>query len=1081
MIRLIDNAPATHVSATKEISMPSSRRRSAVLVTLAMLLGLALAVGPADAAEPAPAWMIDSQAQPTNFTPGDSSGEARYVVQATNIGAKETDGSQITIADTLPAGVTAQSIQLYWSSFSDEFTDIGAFLCNPATVSCTIPGGFFATAPGGYLRMVVRVAVDAGASGPVVNTATVSGGGAAPATASGQNAISATPAPFGIAQLHNHITGADGKPETQAGAHPYQLTTKISLANKIYSPAGMPMSPLPHASEDPKNIVVDLPLGLLGSAQAAPTCSQAQLTAVDDDYTEGCPEATVVGHIRSRPHGDSAVNGPLWNMVPEKGETAAFGFRDFTLGSHVLYARVAPTPEGYVLRTTSPDIPQVALTDVTTTFFGNPAARNGSGQSPTAMFTNPTDCSAGALTMRMYMDSWQNPGRKLADGNPDLSDPNWVSASTTTPEVEGCNKLRFDSELRARPHTTIADSPSGIDVTIEVPQSTDPDVLATPPLKKGVVRLPEGLTVNPGSADGLGACSPAQIDLGSAASPACPESSKIGTVELETPLIAGTLEGSIYLASQNDNPFNTLLAAYIVVDDADTGIVIKIPGKMEPDPQTGRLTGIFDNNPQFPFSELRLKFKGGPRGVLATPNSCGTFLTMAEFTPWSAPDSGPASTPSDPFSIDSGCVSGFKPSFTAGSQSTRAGASSPFTMSFARSDTDEEISGLKATLPEGLLAKLAGVARCSDTDAATGVCPAASQVGSVMTGSGPGANPLFLPGKAFLTGSYKGAPLGLAVAVPAKAGPFDLGTVVVRQALHVDSTDASVTAVSDRFPTILQGIPLRLRRVDVAFDRAGFMRNPTSCEPMSVGATLTSLPGSHAPVSSRFQVGDCAALAFKPKLALRLTGRKQTRTGRHPGVRAKVTQTRGQAAISKAVVKLPKALALDPDNAGALCEFEDGTKADLENHCPKGSIVGRAKATTPLLDKPLAGDVYFVKNVRTTKAGNKIRTLPMIVVALRGEIDLNLTGKSSTSKDGRLVNTFATVPDAPVTKFNLNIAGGKNGILTVTRTARAKINLCTSRHTAEVDMNGHNGKQRDFTTRVKTPCKATKKAGRRGR
>jgi hypothetical protein len=309
------------------------------------------------------------------------------------------------------------------------------------------------------------------------------------------------------------------------------------------------------------------------------------------------------------------------------------------------------------------------------------------------------------------------------------------------------------------------------------------------------------------------------------------------------------------------------------------------------------------------------------------------------------------------------------------------------------------------------------------------------------------------------------------------AGPFDLGTVVVRQALHVDRATARVRVVSDPLPRILEGIPLRLRSVDVTIDRPGFTRNPTSCAEKAIEATFASTQGATHVAVQRFQAADCSALAFKPRLGLRLTGRKQTRTGGHPGVRAVVTQAAGEAGIRRAEVRLPSALALDPDNAQALCEHADGIKPDVENHCPRGSIVGRARAVSPLLNRPLVGDVYFVKNVRRSSSGNLIRTLPMIVVALRGEIAINLRGASSV-KGRHLVNTFAAVPDAPISRFNLNIAGGRNGILVVTGSAKGPLTIC-GRHTARADIDGHNGRRHDRVVAVKTPCK--RKAKRFGR
>jgi hypothetical protein len=331
-------------------------------------------------------------------------------------------------------------------------------------------------------------------------------------------------------------------------------------------------------------------------------------------------------------------------------------------------------------------------------------------------------------------------------------------------------------------------------------------------------------------------------------------------------------------------------------------------------------------------------------------------------------------------------------------------------------------------------------------------------------------------GEVFLTEGYKGGAYGLAVKIRPIAGPFrgsmELSPIVVRQAIHVDPKTAQVTATSDPFPLIHHGVPLRVREVTVMVNRGGFMLNPSDCESKQIAATISSDQGTNAGLANGFRAANCKDLAFKPKLALRLTGKKQVKTGKHPGIRAVVTQNGiPEAGIRKAEVRLPKSLALDVDNAQALCEFADGTKPNLENHCPKGSIVGRSRAASPLLNRPLTGNVYFVKNVRKDpRTGNTIRTLPMIVVALRGEIAINLVGESNVKK-GKLVNTFDDVPDAPISKFNLNINGGKNGIIAVTRTRRAIINLCNSgRQIAEADIDGHNGRRHDRDIRIKTPC-----------
>ena len=377
--------------------------------------------------------------------------------------------------------------------------------------------------------------------------------------------------------------------------------------------------------------------------------------------------------------------------------------------------------------------------------------------------------------------------------------------------------------------------------------------------------------------------------------------------------------------------------------------------------------------------------------------------------------------------------------------------------------------GCRCGCPRGC-SKLKGVPQCADAAASAGTCPESSRVGTATVGAGPGSHPFFLSGGVYLTGPYKKGPFGLSVAVPAKAGPFDLGLVVVRQQLLVDPVDAHVNVVSDPLPTVVKGVPVRMRSLNVDVDRRDFVLNPTSCKAKTILATFKAPNGSVFTATSPFGAANCAALGLKPKLGLRLTGRKQMTDGKHPGVKAVVLQRRGDANLERVEVRLPLSLALDPDNAQALCEFKDGIKPDPT--CPEGSIVGRAVARTPLLEQPLSGPVYFVKNVRVDpKTGRSIRTLPMLVIPLRGEngIRLNLKGTSNVSSSDQLVNTFAAIPDAPVSRFDLTIQGGKNGILVVNG------NACRRKQVANVEIDGQNNKTSDRNTTIKTPCKKPKK------
>jgi hypothetical protein len=490
-----------------------------------------------------------------------------------------------------------------------------------------------------------------------------------------------------------------------------------------------------------------------------------------------------------------------------------------------------------------------------------------------------------------------------------------------------------------------------------------------------------------------------------------------------------------------------MFRAGLVLADAERGVRIKLAGKLFVDAATGHITGVFENNPQLPVDQIKLTFKDGSRAPLATPASCGSKAGESTLVSWSG------KTVTGNPGIDVDCapgLGGFTPSLSAGTVTSGAGAFSAFALSVTKPDGDAAINGLKMELPTGLLASLKGNLN--------------TQIGSVKAFAGPGSTPFMLPGKVFLEGSYGDAPFSLRVVVPAKAGPFDLGEVVVRQKIYVDPIDAHVTVVSDPIPTIVKGVPARLQRLDVDVDKPGFIINPTSCAAKEIKGTLASAAGQTTQVTNRFQVGDCGSLALKPSLALTLSGKGQTTDGKHPAVTAALSQASGQANLKKVRVALPLSLALDPDNANGLCAFADGSK--VEPACPKNSIVGTVTATTPILDEPLTGPVYFVKNERKDpKSGRSIKTLPKLVIPLVGQngVKLTLTG-SSDVVDDQLVTTFDDVPDAPVSGFKLNIIGGRGGILTVSGT-----DICKSTQVADQQVDGQNTKTADADVYIQTP------------
>ena len=891
--------------------------------------------------------------------------------------------------------------------------------------------------------------------------------------------VAAAPAwaSMGIASFSASATNQDGTPATQAGSHPYQDVTSINFATDSQ---GLP-------TENVKDVKVNLPAGLIGNPNATPKCTVQQL---DNSVCPAASQIGLLGLTTNLGGGPTTISEGLYNMVPPPGMAAQFGANILVVNSFLDVS--VRTGSDYGITTVSNNISaNLPVVGLTVTLWGVPADPShdavrtcpnfvtpcSTGAPQTPFLTMPTQCQ-GPLTSSLQADSWQDPGDFASASSQSMD------AGGNPVGVTGCQQLSFNPSLSVSADTTAADSPAGVDVDVHVPQAPDKaSALATPDLENAVVSLPPAIALSPAAADGLQACSQDQFGLSTSAEPTCPDASKIGTAEIDSPISADPLTGSIYFAQQGNNPFGSTFAIYVATE-AD-GVLIKLAARIDANPVTGQLTTTFDNNPQLPFTDFKLDFGGGPRAALMTGQSCGTFPVSSDMQPWSAPGSGADATPSTSVSISSNCGGGFAPSFTAGSTNTQAGAYSPFALSFMRSDSDQDLSGLSLSLPAGVSAKLADVPLCSDAAiaAAAGTsgtaqlaspsCPAASQVGTAHIGSGPGSDPFFLAGKVYLTGPYKGAPYGLAVIVPAVAGPLDLGTVVVRQTLNVDPTDAHVTVTSDPFPTILDGVPLRIRRVDVALDRAGFTVNPTSCDPAQITGSLSSALGATENVSTRFQVGGCQGLGFSPSLKISLSGKGKTRSGDHPQLTANLTEPSGQANISSAKVTLPLSLALDPNNSNRVCPY--ATALAVRGGavgCNPNTIVGTASASTPLLSQPLTGNVYLVQGIRFNARGQAIRTLPTLLIPLRGQFALDLRASTATNKSNALVSTFANVPDVPVSKFSLNINGGPKGLLVITG---RKQSICDSSQTETAVLDAHSGKQTSKSSTVTTPCPKHKK------
>jgi hypothetical protein len=888
---------------------------------------------------------------------------------------------------------------------------------------------------------------------------------------------------FGIESFSFRTLDAAQEPETQAGAHPYELIVKVVTPTtevETGEPAGGRISP----TGTIKNLLNELPPGLVGNPTAVPSCT------VREAEEQKCSGNAQVGLIEvryaERTEEEAAVlASPLYNTIPPQGKAARFsGFINASTDAFVDSA--VRTGDDYGITSGGFNVSgRTSVYGITVRLWGVPAdsSHDAKRTCPIAggamtgcastgdelpFLRNPTSCT-GPLTVRARLDSYQSPEE-------------YDEAQATLPAITGCAQLHFEPSIEVRPTSEVADSPTGLHVDLRVPQNENPDDLATADLREAVVKLPPGLTLNPSSANGLEACTPEQFGLTTpigvapihttAAPATCPDAAKIGTVEIDTPLLDHPLSGAVYVAEPDQNPFGSLLAIYVAVADTKSGVVIKLAGDVEIGPG-GQLTTTFADNPQLPFDSFKLDFFGGDLAALKTPEVCGSYETTSTLTPWSAPETGPPVSLSESHSVGQAAGGGScptseggepnSPAFAAGSESPLAGAFSPFVVRLARPDGSQRFSSLTITPPPGLLGRLAGIPYCSDAALAAAAarsgtaereapsCSSASRVGSVVVGAGAGSNPYYVSGKAYLAGPYKDAPLSLAIVTPAVAGPYDLGDVVVRAALEVDPETAQITVKSDPIPTELKGIPLDVRSIAVKMDRSDFTVNPTNCEEMTVGGSLTTAQGATAPLSNRFKVGGCRKLAFHPRFSLRLGG--ATKRNRHPSVRALVRPRSGQANISRTAVLLPPTLQIDNASIQTPCTRVQFTA----EACPQGSILGRAKAFSPLLDRPLEGPVYFRSN------GGE-RVLPDLVADLHGQIDVVLVGQIS-AVNRRIRTVFATVPDAPVSRFELRISGGRHGWLV------NNDNLCKQTQRAAVKMRGQNGRIVSINPTVATTCK----------
>ncbi|HXN38612.1 MAG TPA: hypothetical protein VN892_11270 [Solirubrobacteraceae bacterium] len=1087
-----------------------------------------------------PWWHVTS-----NMRPEVLHEEGTIVSQALNVGDRPAGGS-ITLTETLPAGVTVAKIEVAPGELEPEVTfdvlaaspGLGAHeerrfnLGEPGfgpgqehgfEHACTEPKArevrcvydaesFASVAPYEFLEMGVAVKAEEGAASGSARVE-VSGGEAPSVHMERELPVGDAAPSFGVEEssFSSALEEEGGRADVQAGSHPFQLTTSLA-----FNQGADPLKP-PALARD---LQFTLPAGLVGNASAIAQCSDADFRHLQGGIVDICPNDTAVGVATltiDEPifGGVQTISIPVFNLAPERGEPARFGFE--YVGTPVTIDPSVRTGRDYGVTASISNITELAnVIASTVTFWGVPGASShdesrGWGclanehwasqaglsctpiaeSQPKPFLTLPSSCST-SFTTTVKGSSWP----LKVNGAPEpVSIPLPETSYSLQDEfgrvlgVTGCDELSFSPSIAVAPEARDASTPSGLTVDVRVPQEASEGALglSSSDVKGVTVALPEGVTVNAAAAGGLQACSESQIgfegqesstgtDLFTAGlpSPFCPEASKVATVRIKSPLLpAGQfVEGAVYVAAQTENPFGSLIAMYIVAEDPISGILVKLPLDVSLNGETGQLTSTLQDSPQLPFEEAEFHFFGGPRAPLATPAHCGTDTTNASFAPWSG---NPTVDSSSSFQITAGpngtsCPSTlpFAPTFASGTASFDAGAFSPLTASLSREDGEQQIQTLQLHYPPGVSGFLTGVALCPEAQANAGTCGAESRIGHTSASIGVGNEPYTVTGgEMFLTEGYEGAPFGLSIVTPAVAGPYNLGNVVVRAKLQIDPFTAAVTVTTGSIPHILDGIPLQIRNISATIDRAGFSFNPTNCKPMAITGTVGSVEGATSPVSEPFEVANCATLKFAPKFEVSTSAKTSKADG--ASLTTKIfypptppgSQATDYASIASAKVDLPKQLPsrLTTLQKACLASVFEANPAD----CPAASIVGHARVITPLLPVPLTGPAYFVSH-----GGEAFPSLTMVLQGYGVTIDL--VG-STLIKKGITSTTFKSTPDAPLTMFELTLPEGKDSALA------ANGNLCKAKLDMPNVFNAQNGLSLRETTKITvTNCPKASKA-----
>jgi hypothetical protein len=1020
-----------------------------------------------------PGWEVTSTTFPAYLAP---SGDGTLEVNVYNVGAEKSTGPVI-VTDILPPNVLAVQAGGVQNGINPVIGEKEQWDCTgngtggasniegASVVTCASDSVNLSSLPipelhgsgteagsGAIEHIGIAIKVEPGAI-TAENRVTVAGGGAlAPASTSSPVIISSIASPpFGFQDLDGWFSNAEGTLDTQAGSHPYEFMFSLDL-NTFDKPPG-PHEGLNPAGGEARNLAVNLPPGLIGNPTAIPQCTREQFD------NEECNSSTQVGVNVAEVYGGQQVPErfafPVNNLVPPPGIPAQFGF--VLAGVQVFLDGNVRSGGDYGITAHVSNIPQaVNVMGDRIILWGEPSdpshnedrfsnigevdCQSGCSSSvPRVPFlTLPTACE-GPQKFSATLNTWETSG--FGEGSFETHDGNDVPTGIT-----GCDRLGFGPSISAAVDTSKTDTPTGLTVDVQAPQEglSTPEALTTSDIKDTTVTLPPGVVINPGQAAGLQACSFAESGLGveptatepSKGEPECPNASKVGTDEAETPILFKPLKGNVYVLQSNP-PHLKLLAAL-----SGEGVDVKLVLNVELNEQTGQITATVQNVPEAPVSDFKISFSGGAQAALDTPTQCGTDTTTSDFTPWSTPTVGDV-FPTSTFSINTGPEGGcpssllpFSPALTAGSTTNQAGGFTNFSLLLQRGDDQQRISGLQFKAPPGLLAYLPHVELCTNAQAESNTCPEASKIGHTTVESGPGPYPLVVPepgqepAPMYLTESYEGAPFGLSVVVPLHLGPFTLPTQRVRGKIEVDPRTAQLTITTNPLPREVAGVPTDLREVDAVVEHPEFMINPTNCNPLSFSGIASGTPppgvsgaGASAAISSPFGVGSCQSLKFTPAFTATTSGKVTKKNG--TSLVLKIVRPAGpdsqQANFSRVKIALPKQL---PSRLTTLQKACTAKQFSIDPaNCPPASVVGHVRVLTPILPVPLEGPAYFVSN------GGE--AFPNLVFLLQGDnVKIETVSDTFISKAGITTGSLKTIPDAPFTSFELTLPSGPDSVFT---------------------------------------------------